>query len=90
MEHFVPMSTVPPGFDIPAEFADRLYFDPDGHRLVHRGFMSQAEFDRLSQLSDDWSFRRALEDLFRLCAPEEKGRRPALARLVASIFHLGL
>jgi hypothetical protein len=32
--------------------------------------MSKSEFDRLCLLSDDWGYRRPLEDLFRLCTPE--------------------
>ncbi|MFO0909151.1 MAG: hypothetical protein U0794_12515 [Isosphaeraceae bacterium] len=86
MEHFVAMPALPPGLVFPPDLIDRIHHDPGNGRLVYRGFMSKADFDRLNRLSDDWSYRRPLEELFRLCTPEEPGR-PVLARL-ASAFHL--
>ncbi len=79
MEHFVPLDALPPGLEFPPELADRIRFEAGARRLVFRGFMSKADFDRLCRLSDDWAFRRPLEELFRLCMPEEPGRR-GLAR----------
>jgi hypothetical protein len=49
----------------------RIRYDPIRRRLVFLGFMSKSEFDRLNRVSDDWEYRRKLEDLFRLCIPEE-------------------
>jgi hypothetical protein len=83
VEHFVTMQKLPPGLRFPPDLAEKIQFDPERQRLVFRGFMSKAEFDRLSRLSDDWSYRRPLEELFRLCMPEE-GRRPLLARLFSA------
>ena len=49
--------------------------------------MSKADFDRLSRLHDDWGYRRALEDLFRICTLDPPGGSPnrlaaVFARLV--------
>jgi hypothetical protein len=76
------------GFRFPPEFGDRIRYDPARRRLLFRGFMSKADFDRLSQLSDDWSYRRPLEELFRLCTPEEPhpGRLRRLLDSLASAW----
>ena len=71
MERSVPVQRWPEGLHIPADLEDRVQYDASRGRLVYRGFMSKSEFDRLCKLSDDWSYRRPLEDLFRLCAVEE-------------------
>ncbi len=84
MEHFVTVSRFPTGLNFPKEFADRVRYEPESRRLIYRGFMSKNEFDRLNLLSDDWAYRRPLEDLFRLCSPETK-RKPSLLRLF-SVF----
>jgi hypothetical protein len=70
MDHFVRIERLPEGIQFPEEFRDRLLYDEARHRLVYRGFMSKGDFDRLCRLSDDWSFRRPLEELFRQCTPE--------------------
>jgi hypothetical protein len=70
VEHFVPIQRWPEGLDFPADLRERIQYDPTRGRLVYRGFMSKSEFDRLCKLSDDWSYRRPLEDLFRLCTVE--------------------
>jgi hypothetical protein len=71
VENSVPMPRFPSGIEFPADLKRRIRYDPIRRRLVFIGFMSKSEFDRLCQLSDDWSYRRPLEDLFRLCTPEE-------------------
>jgi hypothetical protein len=71
VEHAIPMERCPEGLKFPADLAERIWYDPTRRRLVHRGFMSKSDFDRLCRLSDDWGYRRALEDLFRLCTPDE-------------------
>ena len=70
MDHFVKLDRLPDGYEFPADLKDRIFFDAAAHKLVFRGYMSKAEFDRLSQPTRDWGFRRALEDLFRECVPE--------------------
>lgn len=85
MDHFVKLDALPDGMRLPQDMKDRLWFEPDSHKLVHRGFMSKADFDRLSQLSENWSYRRQLEELFRLSGPEEprpRGLRGLLAAVI--------
>jgi hypothetical protein len=82
VERSVPIQRWPEGLDFPAEIKDRIQYDPTRGRLVHHGFMSKSEFDRLCKLSDDWCYRRPLEDLFRLCTLEE-GRTSVFSRLLA-------
>ena len=88
MEHFVNMPDFPERLQFPPDLSDRIRYDTARKRLVYDGFMSKTDFDRLCRVSDDWGYRRALEDLFRLCTPEER-KRPVLARLF-SLFSLGV
>jgi hypothetical protein len=88
MDHFVKLDKLPDGYQFPPDLQDRMFFDPEAHKLVFRGYMSKGEFDRLSQLTRDWGFRRSLEELFRLCIPEDeidaagpRGLRGAFSRL---------
>ena len=85
MDHFVPMERLPAGLEFPPDLRQRIHHDAERRRLVYRGFMSKIEFDRLCQLSDDWSYRRSLEDLFRLCTPEDETRPRGLRRLIAAV-----
>jgi hypothetical protein len=64
MDHFVRLDGLPDGYEIPQSLADKLFFDPEGHRLVFRGYMSKTEFDRICEPTRDWGFRRSVEDLF--------------------------
>jgi hypothetical protein len=90
VDHFVTMNRLPDGLEFPPALKDRIWFDAAKRRLVFRGFMSKAEFDRLNRLSDDWGYRRPLEDLFRLCTPEEEERSRGLRRMFASLASLWL
>lgn len=83
MEHFVKMARLPDGLRFPPDLADKIRHDAGAGRLVFRGVMSKSDFDRLSRLSDDWSYRRPLEELFRLSMPAEP-RRPVPARLFSA------
>jgi hypothetical protein len=87
MDPFVRLDRLPDGLEFPADLLDRLAYDEGRKQLSFRGFMSKADFDRLSRLSEDWSYRRALEELLRLCPLEpetlSKNRITAiLARLL--------
>jgi hypothetical protein len=62
----------PAGVDFPDDLKLRIRYDPVRHRLVHQGFMSKVEFDHLWLVSDDWGYRRALEELFRICTLDEE------------------
>ena len=83
VERFVSLARRPEGLRFPADLADRISYEEARQRLVYRGFMSKADFDRLSRLSDDWAYRRGLEDLFRLCLPSSP-KRPFFVRLASS------
>jgi hypothetical protein len=85
MDHFVKLDRLPEGYDFPADLKDRIFFDAAAHKLVYRGYMSKTDFDRLGQPTRDWGFRRALEDLFRECVPED-GPRPGVRRGVLGVF----
>lgn len=83
VEHFVPVSKIPPGIEFPADLKLRIRYDPIRLRLVYQGFMSKREFDRLLAVSDDWGYRRALEDLFRISTLEEQPKSGVIRRLGA-------
>jgi len=89
MEHFVAVDQIPKGFHIPRDLADRLRFDPEAHRLVYTGFMSKADFDRLCGQTNDWAFRRTLDELFRLCSDESASRPRGLLRFLGAFTHHG-
>ncbi len=88
MDHFVELDRLPEGFAIPEDCRDRLRFEPQSRRLLHSGFMSKADYDRLCLLTDDWPFRRKLDELFRLCSSAPSPRPKGLRRLVSSISAL--
>jgi hypothetical protein len=88
MDHFVNLERLPDDFVVPPKFQNRLEFDAEAHKLVFRGYMSKAEFDQLSSLTNDWRFRRNLEDLFRQCIPETKPNPAGLGRLLANFGQL--
>jgi hypothetical protein len=88
MDHFVCLERIPPNLQFPAEFQDRLRYDAGARRLIHRGFMSKAEFDQLWLLSDDWGYRRSLEELFRLCSPETSGEPRGFSRWLKPLLRV--
>lgn len=95
MDHFVSMERLPDGLSFPPELDGRIRFDADRRTLSFRGFMSKAEFDRLSRLHDDWGYRRSLEDLFRICTldpePQPTNRLASVfARLIPRRHHSGV
>ncbi len=67
LDHFVTLERLPEGLEFPADLNDRIRIDAQSKRLYFRGYMSKADFDRICMLTRDWSFRRKLEDLFRIC-----------------------
>jgi hypothetical protein len=89
MDHFVDLDRLPEGFLVPPDLAEQVHLDPDLKRLSFRGFMSKADYDRLSLLSEDWSYRRHLEDLFRQCSlVQERPRRLAPGWIVGAVVSL--
>jgi hypothetical protein len=89
VDHFVSLAGLPDGFQLPADLADRFSYDAAKGRLVWRGFMSKATFDRLVLLNNNWGYRVALEKLFQLCTPESEGQRRGLSGLFAMLAHRG-
>jgi hypothetical protein len=85
MDHFVNIDRLPDGLEFPADLKERIHFDAEGHKLVFRGYMSKSDFDRLSQLTRDWGFRRKLEELFRMCVLGQTERPRGLRRLLGSL-----
>ena len=88
MDHHVDLKRLPEGLTFPPDLSERIRHDTESGRLWFHGFMCKAEFDRLSRLSEDWGYRRAIEDLFRACTLEPPGRSPnrlaaVFARLVS-------
>jgi hypothetical protein len=71
MDHSVFVDRLPEGLEFPADLKGRIHFDPQTRKLTFRGYMSKTDFDRISQLTRDWSFRRKLEELFQVCVPED-------------------
>ncbi len=87
MDHFVILDHLPDGLEFPPDLAGRISYDTATRRLSYRGFMSKADFDRLWMLSEAWSFRHKLEDLFRMCtieAERPRGVRRWLAPFLGS------
>lgn len=54
------LNELPAGFEIPAEFADRLQYDADTRALIWQGDILPAEEARLRNLSDDPATKMAL------------------------------
>jgi hypothetical protein len=88
VDHFVKLDHFPEDLILPPQFQSRLEFDAEAHKLVFHGYMSKSEFDQISSLTRDWRFRRTLEDLFRLCTPEQKSAPAGLGRVVATVSQL--
>jgi hypothetical protein len=88
VDHFVKLDSLPEGVEFPAQLKDRIHFDPVAHKLVFHGHMSKTEFDRLCQVSNNWAFRRTLEELFRLSIPEDQTRPKGLRRWLAAVTRL--
>jgi hypothetical protein len=71
VDHFVILERLPEEMEFPPDLKDRIRIDAPSKRLYFRGYMSKTDFDRICALSGDWSFRRKLEDLFRVCTDDE-------------------
>ena len=94
VEHFVKLERPPEGFEIPAGLSERLIYDETTKKLRYRGFMSKAEFDRLYLLSENWAYRRAVEELFRQATvesevEEEGGGRGLFGRFSRMLHGMG-
>jgi hypothetical protein len=85
VDHFVKLERVPDGLVFPPDLADRIRIDAQAKTLSFNGYMSKADFDRLSQLTRDWSFRRKLEELFQICIDDDRPKPKGIHGLL-SIF----
>jgi hypothetical protein len=90
MERFVRLESLPEGLTFPPQFADRIRYDASSRQLSFQGFMSKGDFDKLYLLSDNWTYRRALEELFRRCTLAEDKPPRILARLKTVLSGIGL
>ena len=72
MDHFVSLERLPEGMEFPADLKDRIRFDTQSKKLYYHGYMSKADFDRICLLTKDWSFRRKVEELFRVSVYDEE------------------
>jgi hypothetical protein len=92
MDHFIKLDKLPEGLVFPHDLTDRIRFEAEQGKLVFRGTMSKRDFDRLSQCTNDWGFRRRLEELFRLCVDPPKpagGGLKKMSTAFARLFTLG-
>lgn len=87
MDHFVSVDRLPADFSIPDDLGDRLSFDPQARKLHFQGYMSKADFDRLCELTRDWSFKRKLEDLFQVCIDQDETPHKTLRGLFSLFRH---
>ncbi len=90
MDHFVHLDRLPEGLRIPPDLTEQVQLDPESRRLSFRGFMSKADYDRLSLLSEDWSYRRRLEELFQQCTLVEERPHRLVPSLCVGVLTVGL
>jgi hypothetical protein len=88
VDHFVKLDNLPDGYEFPTQLRDKIQFDVEHHKLVFHGYMSKADFDRLSHATSDWKFRRTLEDLFRECTPEDKTPPSGVWRVMSAVTRM--
>jgi hypothetical protein len=88
MDHFVSLEKWPEGVEFPPELRDRIEYNAATRRLTFHGFMSKSDFDRLCRLSDDWGYRRPLEELFQQSTLAEEQPRSPLRRVMSSLASL--
>lgn len=95
MDHFVTLESLPGEIRWPKDLADRVGYDAERKRLWYKGWMCKAEYDRLFLLSQDWTYRRKLEELFQISIPNDRpkgagGRRLILAMAGLVVLGAGL
>ena len=76
MIHHVSLSELPADLQVPEELTERFWYDTERRQLCFEGFMSKCSYDKLGKLSRDEKYQRALEELFRICVPDEIDRSP--------------
>lgn len=89
MIHYAKLEHVPQNLEIPETWKNRFWYDEQRRSLVFDGVMYKSTFDRLHELSSDFAYQRALEELFRLAVPEDATAHKRLnksAILAAVVF----
>ena len=90
MTRSVTLQVLPAGLTFPADLADKAAYDPAARRLSFRGFMCKGDFDRLTALSNDVEYLKAVVELFQKCVftDDESPRGPInrLKAVLARIF----
>lgn len=76
MEHSAPLRQLPPGFEFPEKFKDRMRYDAERKQLVFSGFMCKSNYDELVRLSSSAEYQVAVERLFELSAQSPDNQWP--------------
>jgi len=84
-EHAVKLDSLPAGLEFPPELANRIHFDPAKHRLVYRGFMYKAHYDRLMRLDSSVEYRRAIMRLFQCSTDAESPQLRRFGWIIATL-----
>jgi hypothetical protein len=84
-EHAVKLSSIPDGLEIPPELAQRVRYDAAAQRLLFRGFMYKADYDRLMGLHSSVEYRRAIEQLFQISTSPETPELRRFAHVLAGL-----
>ena len=71
MIHYVSLKHRPDDFQVPESLSNRFWFDEQKGGLAYDGAMFKSTFDRIRELSADYDFQRAAEDLFRAAVPDD-------------------
>lgn len=95
MDHFVRLNRAIDDLEFPPDLKGRIHVDPIRKRLVFRGFMSKADYDRLSRLRQDSEYLAAVDRLFRISTEEDdphygKYRRAVVVLGVVGVALAGL
>jgi spermidine synthase/Tfp pilus assembly protein PilF len=61
----VKLDKLPPEVKFPPELATRIHYDPDERLLIYKGVMEFDDRAKLMKLSDDFSYRGAVDTLYR-------------------------
>lgn len=65
---------------------NRFWYDEDRKCLAHDGAMCKATYDRVRELSSDFKYQRAVEELFRIAVPgDNRPKRNSYLIVVASV-----
>lgn len=72
MDYAVKVRSLPKDLEFPPELRSRIRFDPAMKQLVFHGFMSKADYDRLTRLHSDLEYLRAVERLFQISTDVEQ------------------